>query len=74
MRNVQPKTFQYNDNDRQLLGFIAQDMEQYYPELITTNEDGYKQLSYSMITSVLWKQNQELLKRIEQLEKKLGDS
>ena len=72
LRNVQPKTFQYNDNERQLLGFIAQDMEQYYPELITTNDDGHKQLSYSMITSVLWKQNQELLKRIEQLEKKLG--
>ena len=66
LKVINPVTF--NDND---IGFIAQDFEEYAPELVSTKDDGYLALKYSKITALLWKQNQELLKRIETLEKKL---
>ena len=69
--------------DKQI-GFIAQDIEKIYPEVVFTDKDGYKSVDYSRLSPVLveaikeqqnliekmQKQNEELLKRIEKLEKK----
>jgi hypothetical protein len=50
------------------IGFIAQDFNKYMPVLTSVTEDELLSLKYSKITALLWKQNQELLKRIEILE------
>ena len=51
------------------IGFIAQDVEEHFPDLVGEDEDtGMKSMNYAKMTAVLWKQNQELLKRIEALE------
>jgi len=63
LSEINPVTF--NDGD---IGFIAQDFEERVPELVSSGDDGYLALKYSKITALLWKQNQELLKRIEVLE------
>jgi hypothetical protein len=63
LSEINPVTF--NDGD---IGFIAQDFEDRVPELVSSGDDGYLALKYSKITALLWKQNQELLKRIEVLE------
>jgi len=65
LKVINPVTF--NDGD---IGFIAQDFEDSVPELVHTTDEGYLALKYSKITALLWKQNQELLKRIEILENK----
>jgi len=59
------------------IGFIAQDVEKVVPELVATDSDGKKSLSYSEINAILveaikeLEQNQkELLQRIEELENK----
>jgi hypothetical protein len=63
LSEINPVT--YDDGD---IGFIAQDFEDRVPELVSSDDDGYLALKYSKITALLWKQNQELLKRIEVLE------
>jgi len=63
------------DNSLQL-GFIAQEVEPVFPELVKTDNNGYKSMDYSKMTVVLFqaiKEQQKLLdsqnKRIEELEK-----
>ncbi|MFO7754977.1 MAG: tail fiber domain-containing protein [Bacteroidales bacterium] len=71
-------------HERQL-GFIAQDVEAYFPELVKTDRDGYKSLDYSRMTVVLLQavkeqqaiieageqESRNLKKRIEDLEDRL---
>ncbi len=40
------------NNDIQM-GFIAQQLEQVYPQLVVTNEDGYKGVNYAQLTAAL---------------------
>ncbi|MDG5815498.1 tail fiber domain-containing protein [Chitinispirillales bacterium ANBcel5] len=42
-----------NFSDRRQIGFIAQEVEQVLPELVHTDADGYKSLSYDKLTAVL---------------------
>ncbi len=50
-------------NDREQIGFIAQEVEEIYPELIHTAEDGYKSMDYSRLTVVLTKALQEIIEK-----------
>ncbi|MFZ5438347.1 MAG: beta strand repeat-containing protein, partial [Patescibacteria group bacterium] len=34
-------------------GFIAQELEQYFPELVSTDNDGYKSVAYNKMTAIL---------------------
>ncbi|MEA1897734.1 MAG: tail fiber domain-containing protein, partial [Bacteroidota bacterium] len=40
-------------NDRRQIGVIAQEVEQYFPELVAENEFGYKGVDYSKLTPIL---------------------
>jgi hypothetical protein len=66
-------------SDRRAIGVIAQEVEEVFPEMVRTTEDGgYKSVSYNQLTAVLLeavkelkKQNNELLERIDALERQL---
>lgn len=65
-----------NFNDKMQMGFIAQDVEKIFPEMVFTDDAGYKSVDYSRLTPVLvetikdqQKQINELFKRVEILEK-----
>ncbi len=65
-----------NFNDKMQMGFIAQDVEKIFPEMVFTDEAGYKSIDYSRLTPVLvetikeqQQQINELFKRVEKLEK-----
>lgn len=49
-------TMEYPDakfsSDRQI-GLLAQEVEKFFPELVSTDKDGYKSLSYGKMTAVL---------------------
>ena len=47
-------------NRRLELGFIAQEVEEYFPELVETDSNGYKSVLYSNMTSVLVQATKEL--------------
>jgi len=49
------------------IGFIAQELEKYLPELVDTDIDGMKSITYSTLTSVLTGAIQEQQRQIEDL-------
>ena len=73
------KTSEYtnmNFTDRLQIGFVAQDVEKLFPEMVFTDDAGYKSIDYSRLTPVLvetikeqQQQINELFKRVEKLEK-----
>jgi hypothetical protein len=50
------------------LGFIAQDLEQIFPELVETDKDGFKSVQYSHMVPVLLEAIKEQQKLINQLQ------
>lgn len=54
------------------LGFIAQEVEKVLPELVTTDEQGYKSVKYANITAVLVNAIQEQQVIIEALQRELN--
>lgn len=60
--------------DKRQVGFIAQEMEEIFPELVYTDKRGYKSVAYSKITPILLQAIKELqlqnTKEIEGLRKK----
>lgn len=59
------------------IGLVAQDVEKVIPEVVSTNAEGYKSLSYEKLTAVLIEaikelkvENEQLKSRVSALEKK----
>jgi hypothetical protein len=50
------------------VGFLAQELEKVYPELVSTDKDGYKAVNYAQLTPVLLEAIKELAARNEALE------
>ena len=72
--------FEFKDSDNKdiNIGFIAQELEEFFPELVTTGSDGYKSVDYSSMTSVLLEaikelknENDDLKERLNQFEKRI---
>jgi len=51
------------------IGFIAQEIEKSYPQVVLTDKDGYKSVDYSKLTPVLVEAIKEQQKIIEELQK-----
>ncbi|MFN0203106.1 MAG: tail fiber domain-containing protein [Bacteroidia bacterium] len=47
-------------DDRKQIGFMAQEMEQQFPEIVNTDGKGYKSIDYSKATPILWQAVKEL--------------
>ena len=70
VKALKPSTFKWKDElrgDETKIGFIAQDVEEQFPELID-GDDGRKSINTIGLVSVLTKTIQGLIKRIEALE------
>ena len=66
--SIYPITFDWKDHrSGRDIGFTAQ-MFEGIPGLTGVNNDGMLSLNYDKLTALLWEQNKELLKRIEELE------
>ncbi|HAW78991.1 MAG TPA: hypothetical protein DCX27_04275, partial [Balneola sp.] len=55
--DVETYTYRWKDtvrfNNRTEIGFIAQDLEKYVPEIVVENESGEKMVDYGKMTTVL---------------------
>jgi len=67
---LKPKWYRMIEDDLEQIGFIAQDVEEVLPELVSTSEKGMKGLSYGQLTAVLVKAIQELEVKVSALENK----
>ena len=54
--------------DHREIGFIAQELERIIPEVVETDEDGYKRVAYANITALLVEAVKEQQKAIEDLQ------
>jgi len=70
---LKPKWYKMIEDDLEQIGFIAQDVEEVIPELVTTSQKGMKGLSYGQLTSVLTKAIQEQQSQIEQLQAEINE-
>ena len=69
--NIELVSFNWKKNGSKSYGVIAQQVEQYYPELVSTDEStGYKSVNYDAVLIIKCAQ---LENRIKQLEKELED-
>ena len=49
---IKPAYYSWKDqppNSRQSLGVIAQELEEYFPNIVSTNEEGYKMVNYDAL-------------------------
>jgi hypothetical protein len=60
-----------NFNDKLQTGFIAQDLEKIFPEMVFTDDTGYKSIDYSRLTPLLVETIKEQQKQIEVIKKRL---
>lgn len=58
----------YGFNEKRQIGFIAQDIEKIYPEVVSTDANGYKSVDYGKLTPVLLVAIQELNEKVTKLE------
>ena len=82
VKNLKGVTFNWKDDaaEKTNIGFIAQEVEEVIPELVSTNNDGIKSVSYTQMVSVLteaMKTQQTMIenqqKMIESLQKDIAD-
>lgn len=59
---------QYGFNNQRQIGFIAQDIEKIYPEVVSTDANGYKSVDYGKLTPILLVAINELNAKITALE------
>lgn len=67
LKNLEPKEFTYNgNNEKKHYGFIAQDVEKIYPELVN-NDNTYKSVNYIEIIPILVSKINKMQKEIDEL-------
>lgn len=74
--NVNAVSFNFKGDDKACIGFIAQDIEKYFPEAVTNSEDGYKYLDYSKLIAPLFqvvKQQQKQIAELTEMVNKLNN-
>ena len=69
IEHLEPVEFEYlNDRGKTRYGFIAQEVQQTHPELVETDSKGFLSVKYLDMIALLVRQNQELSRRIIDLE------
>ena len=66
-------SYQWKDrnDDSTKIGVVAQEIEKVYPELVHTDEDGYKSVAYSNLVAPLIESVKELNQKITELESEI---
>jgi hypothetical protein len=61
LKKLKPRTFDWIANDKHDVGLIAQEVEEIFPELVRTDDNGFKTINYSKLTVFLLKALQEMM-------------
>lgn len=62
--------YSLKDQTKEQVGMIAQEVEEFFPEVIQTDEEGFKSLDYSRLVVICFKVLKDLIKRVSKLEEK----
>ena len=69
--NINMVSFEYKDDDENHIGFLAQDIEKYYPQLVKTDSEGFLSVKYLEMIPLIIDYNQNLKKDMIELEKRI---
>ena len=70
--NMRGVSFTWKDNGNKSIGVIAQEVENVIPEIVNTNDNGTKSISYDSIIGLLIEAIKEQQNSIRELEKKMN--
>lgn len=71
INNCQSIIYTLKDStDKQQIGLIAQEVQQYFPEVVSEDKDGYLSLDYAKLTSVIFRVIKDVIDRLNKLENK----
>ena len=70
--NLNVVSFEYIENDDSHIGFIAQEIQEYYPELIKTDENGFLSVKYLELIPLLIDSNKNIKKKIKNIENNIN--
>jgi hypothetical protein len=62
IKQLEPVNFTWKESNKQDIGLIAQDVEKIIPELVYTDNKGYKSISYQKLSVILLKALKEIIK------------
>jgi hypothetical protein len=54
--------------DKKQVGMIAQEIEEFFPEVVATDAEGFKSLAYDRLVVICFKVLKDIIKRLEKLE------
>jgi hypothetical protein len=66
--------YEYIGSERGHIGMIAQEVEEYYPELIREDKDGYLSINYIEMIPLIIDYNKKLKEKIEKIEEQINKS
>ncbi len=67
MKKLIPKSYNFENDNKASFGLIAQEVEGIFPNLVTTNNNGIKNIDYSQLIPLLLLQTNTLERKIEEL-------
>tara|TARA_B100000927_G_scaffold107622_1_gene86985 strand:- start:10 stop:492 length:483 start_codon:yes stop_codon:yes gene_type:complete len=62
-----PKSYKLKNDSKPTFGLIAQEVEKIYPNLVNTDNKGFKSLDYIQLVPLLLLQTNEMERKIEEL-------
>lgn len=62
--------YSLKDQTQEQVGMIAQEIEEFFPEVVATDEEGFKSLAYDRLVVICFKVLKDVIKRLEKLETK----
>lgn len=60
--------YSLKDQTKEQVGMIAQEIEEFFPEVVVTDEEGFKSLAYDRLVVICFKVLKDVIKRLEKLE------
>lgn len=59
--------YSLKEQTRDQIGLIAQEIEEFFPEVVATDADGFKSLAYDRLVVICFKVLKDIIKRLEKL-------
>ena len=56
--------FDYKEGAKDQMGMIAQEVEEFFPEIVSTDADGFKSLDYAKLTVIVLRVLKDLIKKV----------
>ena len=69
LNKLVPKSYKFKKDNIKHFGFIAQDVEQHFPNLVSTDNEGMKSINYLEIIPLLLHKINSLERKLEEIKK-----